>query len=171
MGMGRAAGSAGRLELAMGLVIGVAVALLAASGVRQHDPAGGGLSSREADCASLMIVMNPAGSTFDLLAVQELRNAGVRILYVATAPDRSPQRRTLACGFEDDAGAFGGSGTLAAVRVDDVPLGPVRLALLKRFWLESGAAATAALPAGAPQRMPPAPAPDWLTSERPGPRY
>lgn len=169
-GKERSAISAGRLGTASGLVIGLAVALLAAPAMTPHDPATGGLSSRESECASLIIVMNPAGSTFELLAVQELSNAGVRILYAAAAPGRSAQRRTLACGFENDAEAFGGAGTLAAVRVDDAPLGPVRLALLKRFWLESGAAASSALPAGAPQRMPPAPAPDWLTSARPDPR-
>jgi hypothetical protein len=143
-------------------LLGLATVILLLGAFERRLPAGAPLTSREATCTSLMVVMNPAGSTFELIALQELKDAGVRLLYEAQAPGGAPQRRTLACGFDEYAGA------LAAVSVDGTPLGPARLALLKRFWLDSGAAASALPPVGAPQRMPPALAPDWLTWARPG---
>jgi hypothetical protein len=146
-----------------GLVAGLAAVVLATAVAVDEPRSGGGLSGSEAACASLMVVMNPEGTAFDIVSVQALSDWGMRFVYTATAPGRAPLRRTLACGF-------GGAGELLAVRVDGVPLGPARLALLERFWLGSGAAAIADLPAIPPRRIPPAAAPDWLTSSRPASR-
>jgi branched-chain amino acid transport system permease protein len=103
-------------------------------------------------CRSLLPALDPAAVRFEVERVDDLRVAategsGLRIVYRAlpiaarpTAVPNQPQGlRTLTCLFAPASGRA--APVLVAVATDRGPLGPLRLRVLQRYWIDSGLAA------------------------------
>lgn len=93
-------------------------------------------------CRLLTPALNPQGSSIDVRSAAELpEGRGVAVRYLVHAPDAAPRHRTLVCRFSRE--DFGPGDRLVEAWSDGQQLGEVRLALLKRFWLESQDAVSA----------------------------
>lgn len=90
-------------------------------------------------CRRLVPAINPNGMTFDVLAVRQQTAQRVEIDYQARDTKNITQHQ-LVCAFvrehvlPDD--------RLSRVWSDNIEIGPIRLAFLKRFWLNTPDAAT-----------------------------
>lgn len=123
---------------ALAVVLG-ACGLLALAGAPRAVAATNGEQARI--CRSILLVLNPAQS---LITVEQSRSVGfedgVTILYDVEAPGQRRRYRRITCAFAKS--RLHGH-DLVAVSSDGRSLGPARLALLKRFWLNSPEAARA----------------------------
>jgi len=87
-------------------------------------------------CRRLIPIFNVEGAAFDIAAVQPVdRGAGVRLSYYATPPGDERRYRTLACTFTGARYATLDRGQLTHLRVDEQPLDPIRLYLLRHHFL------------------------------------
>lgn len=119
-------------------VLGLGIVLLSLLAMdRDLLTAGGASSSRLASCRSLVMILNPAGSTFDISWEGDSDTLGlVKVLYTVSPPGLKPRRRSLTCQFES-AGTGSGRRQLVNVVSDGTAIGASRIALLNRFWLRS----------------------------------
>jgi len=130
----------------------IAVFLAGVLGINQIN-ASGTRSRHESACASVLNVVNPAGSTFERhSAGLGADDATVRLHYTVRLPDGRDRRTVILCAFETST-SYAVTPRLVAVTVNGQALGPARLAFLNRFWLPSDAAA-AELPTGDPSSPP-----------------
>jgi hypothetical protein len=111
-------------------------------------------------CQSLLVLLNPEGSTFEVTWTQPPGAEGAaKVLYTVYPPHAKARRRILACTFERPEAGDRNAMRLLAVASDGQQLGPARVALLNRFWMRSQQA----------RRPPPASAPGAPpTTARPG---
>jgi branched-subunit amino acid ABC-type transport system permease component len=94
-------------------------------------------ASRARICRSIIPVLNPADAAVEIVRTHALAGGeGVRIDYLLRANAGAPHRRFLECRFAAASQASSERDTLTGVATEGGRLGPLRLYLLQRFWLE-----------------------------------
>ncbi len=90
-------------------------------------------------CRRLVPAINPSGMDFDVLATRQRPGERIEVIYHAHGQHGIVQHR-LVCTFARD--QVRPDDRLARVWQDGIEIGPIRLAFLKRFWLNTPEAAT-----------------------------
>src|SRR5262249_15644668 len=94
-------------------------------------------ASRARICRSIIAALNAADATVEIVRTQALaRGEGVRIDYLLRASAGGPHRRFLECRFAAAGQPSSERDRLTGVAPEGGQLGPLRLYLLQRFWLE-----------------------------------
>jgi branched-chain amino acid transport system permease protein len=90
----------------------------------------------------VVMALNPADSAIEITLVERLRDGiGLRMIYRVIRPGQSIRDRTLKCQFSIENHAVSTFSQISGVTTEEGPLGEVRLALLRRFWLNPAFAA------------------------------
>jgi branched-subunit amino acid ABC-type transport system permease component len=88
-------------------------------------------------CRSVLPALNP-DATLKILTTQRLaKGRGLKILYRAEVPDDEPRLRFLTCRFAREHGSVAQSRDLIGAETEEGRLGPERLYMLRRFWLDT----------------------------------
>ncbi|HEX5957024.1 MAG TPA: branched-chain amino acid ABC transporter permease, partial [Hyphomicrobiaceae bacterium] len=88
-------------------------------------------------CRSVLPAINPPGARVDVLSTSAVGETAIEVVYSAHARDAPPRQRRLTCTFAPSEWASGRLPEIETLISDGERIGPVRIALLRRFWLST----------------------------------
>jgi branched-chain amino acid transport system permease protein len=99
-------------------------------------------TSQSRVCRMVVVALNPADSAIEITHVERLQEGiGLRLIYRVVRAEQPTRDRTLECQFSIENHAVSTVSQISGVTTEEGPLGEVRLALLRRFWLNPAFAA------------------------------
>lgn len=106
-------------------------------------------------CRSIIPALDPDAIAVKILTTQRLtQSRGIKLLYRVDASASEPQLRSLACSFQPNRTGPAEADHLLRVETDHGVLSPMRLYVLKRFWLERAGGAADPAPIINADRVP-----------------